>query len=47
MEVKLMQVLVMDNGEILCLGKTLGWEKEFKSVIRSYEQLGLSESKKA
>ncbi len=28
-----LEVLVMPNGEILCLGKTLGWFKEFKEFL--------------
>lgn len=29
-----LEALLMPNGEILCLGKTIGWEKEFESVIQ-------------
>jgi hypothetical protein len=28
-----LEVLLMPNGEIICLGKTLGWFKEFKEFI--------------
>jgi len=28
-----LEVLVMPNGEILCLGKTLGWFQEFKEFL--------------
>jgi len=29
----LLQVLVMPNGEVICLGKSLGWFKEFKDCL--------------
>ena len=28
-----LQVLLMPNGELLCLGKTVGWFKEFKKYL--------------
>ena len=33
MEIKYLQVLVMDNGEILCNGKTIGWEKDLGKYL--------------
>ena len=29
-----LEVLVMPNGEILCLGKTIGYFKEFEKMLR-------------
>jgi len=28
-----LQVLVMPNGEIICLGKTIGWFDKFKKYL--------------
>lgn len=28
-----LEVLVMPTGEILCLGKTIGWVKQFSKVL--------------
>ena len=28
-----LEVLLMPNGEILCLGKSIGWFKEFKKYL--------------
>jgi hypothetical protein len=28
-----LQVIVMPNGEVICLGKRLGWLREFKEVL--------------
>ena len=33
MTVCTLQVLLMPNGELLCLGKTVGWFKEFKEYL--------------
>lgn len=39
MEIKYLQVLVMDNGEILCLGKTIGWEDKLKGYLFTKEEV--------
>lgn len=39
MEVGYLQVLVMPNGEILCLGKTIGWVSEFGGYVFSKQQI--------
>ncbi len=47
MEIKHLEVLVMDNGEILCGGKTLGWvdsmgqflKPDTKPILKSIEAL--------
>lgn len=28
------EALLMDNGEILCQGKTIGWERDVKIIKR-------------
>ena len=33
MEIKYLQVLVMDNGEILCEGKTIGWSSKLGKYL--------------
>lgn len=33
MEIKYLQVLVMDNGEILCEGKTIGYVRTFGKYL--------------
>lgn len=33
MEVKYLQCLVMDNGEILCSGQTIGWVKDLGKYL--------------
>lgn len=33
MKVCLLEVLVMPNGEIICLGKTIGWFEKFKNYL--------------
>jgi len=37
-----LEVLVMPNGEILCLGKTLGWTASFGKFLKSRERLETS-----
>lgn len=39
MEIKYLQVLVMDNGEIICLGKTIGWEDKLGKYLFNKEQV--------
>lgn len=33
-----LEVLVMPNGEILCMGKSIGWFKNFKKHLKLKEQ---------
>lgn len=33
-----LEVLVMPNGEIICLGKTIGWIKELEKYISEPEK---------
>lgn len=33
MEIKHLEVLVMPNGELICLGKTVGWVREFEKYL--------------
>lgn len=28
-----LEVLLMDNGEVICLGKVLGWKDDFKNYL--------------
>ena len=37
-EVKHLEVVVMPNGEIICLGKTIGWVKEFREYLSEPEK---------
>lgn len=39
MEIKYLQVLVMDNGEILCNGKTVGWVKDLGKYLISEQEV--------
>lgn len=34
MRIMHLEVLLMPNGEILCLGKTIGWLGDFKKVLK-------------
>ena len=36
----LLEVVLMPNGEILCLGKTVGWFRELKFYLRQYQHGG-------
>ena len=38
MTVVKLEVLVMPNGEIICLGKTLGWFKDFKDCLEEVKK---------
>ncbi len=37
MTVCLLEVLVMPNGEIISLGKTIGWFKDLKEVLKTIQ----------
>lgn len=37
MELKHLEVVVMDNGEIICLGKTVGWVKDLEKYLSTPE----------
>ncbi len=39
MESKYLEVVLMDNGEVICLGKTVGYEKELDRFLFTKEQL--------
>ncbi len=45
MEIKFLEVLVMDNGEILCLGKTIGYRKDFEKYLIDKENVKRPEIK--
>ena len=38
-----LEVLIMPNGEILCLGKTIGWFDKFKEYLIKKEEIKLDE----
>lgn len=42
-EVKHLEVLLMDNGEIICLGKTIGWKKDLGKYLHDPEQPDIEE----
>jgi len=33
-----LQVVIMPNGEIICMGKTMGWFKDFKEYLTKEEE---------
>jgi hypothetical protein len=37
MEIQHLEVLVMDNGEILCEGKTIGWTDKLGKYLHPVE----------
>jgi len=39
MEIKFLQILLMDNGEILCDGVTIGWEKKLGKYLRTNKEI--------
>ena len=39
MEIKYLQVLVMDNGEILCEGKTIGWVDKLGKYLHEVQAI--------
>ena len=45
MEIKHLEVLVMDNGEVLCLGKSLGQVREFERALRDLPKEKAQEEK--
>jgi hypothetical protein len=38
MKIMHLEVLLMDQGEIICKGKTLGWEKELGDCLKEPEE---------
>jgi len=38
MTVTKLEVLIMPNGEIICLGKTLGWFKDLKECLEEVKK---------
>lgn len=38
MEIKHLEVLLMPNGEILCLGKTIGWVDKLGKYLHDPEK---------
>lgn len=41
MQIKQLEVLVMDNGEILCKGKTLGFVSEFEPYLNKPQSINI------
>lgn len=33
-----LEVLLMPNGELICLGKTIGWFSELKKCLSTYKE---------
>jgi len=40
-----LEVLVMPNGEVLCLGKTIGWFKDLHKYLTKKEKTDGAQSK--
>jgi hypothetical protein len=34
-----LEVCLMPNGEVICMGQTLGWFKDFKKLLEPVEKL--------
>ena len=47
MEIKHLEVLLMPNGEIICAGKTIGWEDSLGKYLHEPETDSLSVKNKA
>jgi hypothetical protein len=39
-EIYFLEVLVMPNDEVICLGKTLGWKQDFKNYLIKKADVG-------
>jgi hypothetical protein len=46
MEIKYLQVLVMDNGELLCNGKTVGFVDKLGKYVFTKEEVAKQEELK-